>query len=231
MHNKWAQHERCADSRTFMSRCLFVSSSMFTSLPKHFPLLNNNFINHAELSELWANHFDVLCCSWGYLSLTFCYILVKEGSPSDEELETLSQKIAEGWRRLGRRLKMDESKLTAFDKENDEYSEKPYKMLLCWKQREGSAATYQVLCEALCHPLVNRRGLAEEICGNKWLRVPFTLENPADAFLTRHFVATQVVRGTAWCNTPWEERVPEDVHWSQAILSNSTGLTAFLIIV
>jgi len=94
-------------------------------------------------------------------------ITVKEGTPSNEELETLSQKIAEGWKPLGRRLEMDESKLTAFDKENEEYSEKPYKMLLFWKQREGSAATYQVLHDALCHPLVNRRDLAEEICGYK----------------------------------------------------------------
>ena len=101
------------------------------------------------------------------ISITFCYITVKEGTPSNEELETLSQKIAEGWKPLGRRLKMDESKLTAFDKENEEYSEKTYKMLLCWKQREGSAATYQVLHDALCHPLVNRRDLAEEICGYK----------------------------------------------------------------
>ena len=97
----------------------------------------------------------------------FFVIIVKEGVPSDEELETLSQLIAEGWKPLGRRLGMNESKLTAFDRENKEYSEKPYKMLLCWKQREGSAATYQVLHDALCHSLVGRRNLAEEICGYK----------------------------------------------------------------
>lgn len=95
----------------------------------------------------------------------FFVFIVKEGTPSDEELETLSQLIAEGWKPLGRRLGMNESKLTAFDKENQEYSEKPYKMLLCWKQREGSAPTYQVLHDALCHSLVDRRDLAEEICG------------------------------------------------------------------
>ena len=97
----------------------------------------------------------------------YCYIIVKEGSPSNEELETLSQKIGEGWKPLGRRLNMNDSKLIAFHKENEEYTEKPYKMLLFWKQRESSAATYQVLYEALCHRLVNRRDLAEDICGYK----------------------------------------------------------------
>ena len=91
-------------------------------------------------------------------------IVVKEGTPSDEELETLSQSIAESWKPLGRRLGMTESRLMAFHKDNEEYSEKPYQMLLFWKRREGSAATYQVLHDALCHSLVNRRDLAEEIC-------------------------------------------------------------------
>lgn len=59
---------------------------------------------------------------------------------------------------------MEESKLTAFHKENEEYSEKSYQMLLFWKRREGSAATYLVLYDALCHHLVNRKDLAEEIC-------------------------------------------------------------------
>ena len=91
-------------------------------------------------------------------------IVVKEGTPSDEELETLSQLIAESWKPLGRRLGMNESRLMAFHKDNEEYSEKAYQMLLFWKRREGSAATYQVLHDALCHSLVNRRDLAEEIC-------------------------------------------------------------------
>ena len=94
----------------------------------------------------------------------FFVIIVKGGTPSDEELETLSQLIAEGWKPLGRRLGMNESKLTAFHKDNDEYSEKAYQMLLFWKRREGAAATYQVLHDALCHSLVNRTDLAEEIC-------------------------------------------------------------------
>lgn len=89
--------------------------------------------------------------------------VVKVGVPSDEELEWLSQKIAKGWKPLGRRLNIDESKLTGIHKENEEYSEKPYQMLLYWKEREGSNATYQVIHDALCHYLVERKDLAEKL--------------------------------------------------------------------
>ena len=94
------------------------------------------------------------------------HITVKEGIPSEEELEELSVKIAEAWKPLGRRLKIHEAKLIAFHKENEEYSEKAYKMLLHWKERGGPTATYQVLYDALCHKLVKKRLLAEEFCCN-----------------------------------------------------------------
>ncbi|KAL9978803.1 hypothetical protein ACROYT_G016367 [Oculina patagonica] len=87
---------------------------------------------------------------------------VKEGSPSNEEIEKLSQRIAVHWKILGRRLNIEEATLTAIHKENEEYSEKAYQMLLQWKKRYGSAATYQVLHDALAHILVNRKDLAEE---------------------------------------------------------------------
>lgn len=102
---------------------------------------------------------------FGLICIAFFVVIVKEGTPSEEELETLSQKIAEKWKPLGRCLGLDEVKLIAFDTQNVEYLEKPYQMLLCWKKREGSAATYQVLLDALCHPLVDRKDLAEKICG------------------------------------------------------------------
>ena len=95
--------------------------------------------------------------------IIFFVVAVKERSPSDDELEGLSKKI-ENWKSLGRRLNFDASQLTALHKDNEEWSEKAYAMLTAWKEREGSAATYQVLYEALCHEFVNRRDLAEEIC-------------------------------------------------------------------
>ena len=101
----------------------------------------------------------MLCCD------VFVFV-VKQGVPSDEDLERLSQKL-DKWKTVGRRLEIEEARLTAFDNENREWSEKIYKMLLHWKERNGSAATYMVLHDALCHPLVNRKDLAEQfITGN-----------------------------------------------------------------
>ena len=92
------------------------------------------------------------------------YVVVKQGVPQDEVLETLSREIGEAWKPLGRRLKFGEAALKGFHKDNEEYSEKAYQMLLFWKQREGSAATYQVLNDALCHDLVEKTSLAEKFC-------------------------------------------------------------------
>ena len=89
--------------------------------------------------------------------------LVKQGVSSDEDLERLSIKL-EQWKRVGRRLKIEERWLTAFDNENKDSSEKTYQMLLYWRRRDRPAATYTVLHDALCHPLVNRTDLAEQIC-------------------------------------------------------------------
>ena len=90
---------------------------------------------------------------------------VKKGTPSDEDLEELSQQIGKSWKPLGRRLQFTEAEITTFHKENpDEYSEKAYQMLLRWKSRDGKDATYQVLYDALDHKLVKGKRLAEEMC-------------------------------------------------------------------
>ena len=92
------------------------------------------------------------------------FISVKEGTPSEKELEVLSSNIGTAWKRLGRCLDLTEPRLAGFHKENEEYSEKAYQMLLHWKQKNGRDATYKVLRDALCDDLVNQRGLAEELC-------------------------------------------------------------------
>ena len=89
---------------------------------------------------------------------------VKEGSPTNDELEHLSTKISNSWRTLGRRLSFHEAQLKEFDNGHEQISGKAYAMLSAWKQRYGSDATYIVLSQALCHTLVNRRDLAEEFC-------------------------------------------------------------------
>ena len=98
----------------------------------------------------------MLCCD------VFLF-LVKHGTPTHDDLEWISHRLGK-WRGLGRRLQIREATLTEIDDKYGNISEKGYKMLLRWKQERGSsAATYMVLHDALCHPLVDRRDLAEEL--------------------------------------------------------------------
>ena len=87
-----------------------------------------------------------------------------EGSPTEHKLELLSKKVSNDWRTLGRRLTFQEAELQEYDNGHQQISEKAYAMLLDWKKREGSAATYKVLNQALCDTCVNRRDLAQEFC-------------------------------------------------------------------
>ena len=90
--------------------------------------------------------------------------VVKEGDLSDDDLQTLSWNIVEKWKTLARRLGFSEAEITIFNKDNVEINEKSYQMLLGWRQRKASSATYKVLFDALCHHVVGRRDLAENIC-------------------------------------------------------------------
>ena len=87
-----------------------------------------------------------------------------EGSPTEHKLELLSKKVSNDWRTLGRRLTFQEAELQEYENGNQQISEKARAMLIAWKQREGSAATYKVLSQALCDAYVNRKDLAEEFC-------------------------------------------------------------------
>jgi len=95
-------------------------------------------------------------------------VSVKPGQPSDKELEDIaSEMCGDSWKILARRFDIGESKITALDKAHDELFEKAYQMLLHWKRKEGSAATYKVLLEALDNDKVNRRDLAQKYCVKK----------------------------------------------------------------
>ena len=89
---------------------------------------------------------------------------MKVGTPTDDELKELSRRISHIWRKLGRRLGVIEAALQAIDQGNGELSEKGYRMLRHWKRRQGPAASYKVLYDALRHGLVQRQDLAEMFC-------------------------------------------------------------------
>jgi len=90
--------------------------------------------------------------------------LVKRGTPTDDELEQLGIDIAKDWNKLGRRLQVNEPTLLEINKVHDQLSEKGYHMLKRWKENKGADATYQALCDALKHKLVQRQDLVEKFC-------------------------------------------------------------------
>ena len=90
-------------------------------------------------------------------------LAVKEGEPSEYELEGLSRQL-ENWKPLGRRLGFGEAELDGFRKKDEPFSETAFAMLRKWKQKQGSDASYKVLYHALCHEYVNLRQLAQGVC-------------------------------------------------------------------
>ena len=100
---------------------------------------------------------------------TLCLsIEVKAGNPSDDELEKLSTQLGDNWEKMGRRLGFSDPELSEFHKGNYGMAEEARRMLVRWKQKEGSDATYQVLYDALTHEFMSCRLLAENFCCN-WL--------------------------------------------------------------
>ena len=97
----------------------------------------------------------MLCCD------VFLF-LVKHGIPTNDVLEWISHRLRE-WMELGRRLQIEEESLENIDQRHMKITEKGYSMLRLWKERDYLAATDMVLHDALCHPLVDRRDLAEEL--------------------------------------------------------------------
>ena len=100
---------------------------------------------------------------------TLCLsIVVKAGNPSDDELEGLSTQLGDNWEKLGRRLSFNDAEQSTFRTGKYGMPEEARRMLVSWKQKEGSKATYQVLYDALTDELVSCKLLAEEFCCN-WL--------------------------------------------------------------
>ena len=88
---------------------------------------------------------------------------IKDGVVTDDDLESLAIQY-KNWKPLAQLLGFLEIESVKFIEDNEAVREQAYAMLIAWKQREGYGATYRVLYAALCHPLVNRQDVAEELC-------------------------------------------------------------------
>ncbi|XP_068736785.1 uncharacterized protein [Montipora capricornis] len=95
-------------------------------------------------------------------------LLEGTATPSRERLEWLSINLT-SWEPLARRLGFSEGEIKGFHNDNEELAKKALSMLLRWKQKKGSDASYSVLCAALSHEFVGRKDLAEEVIkSNLW---------------------------------------------------------------
>ena len=90
------------------------------------------------------------------------YFFSERETPSRERLVWLSENLTY-WEPLARCLGFTEGEIKGFDKGKEEWANKALRVLLRWKENNGSYATYAVLCEALRHGSVGRKDLAEEV--------------------------------------------------------------------
>lgn len=95
--------------------------------------------------------------------ISFFAIVGLSGTPSDEALQRLSQQLDIKWTWLARKLIGEgaDSKIKSIEAMYSELEERAYQMLLFWRQRDASAASYKVLVHALSS--VKCAGLAETL--------------------------------------------------------------------
>ena len=100
----------------------------------------------------------MLCCD------VFMF-LVTQWVPSDEDFEWLSYQVTD-WIALARILRIKARAIKEIEETDKNIFEKTYRMLQQWKEMNGSAAIYPVLRDALRHPLVGRKDLADKLGSN-----------------------------------------------------------------
>ena len=68
------------------------------------------------------------------------------------------------WQRLGIALGLSEHDTDEIDIDERGVREKAFNLLIRWKQKFGSDATYEALAEGLSNVAVNRNDLVQEYC-------------------------------------------------------------------
>ena len=93
-------------------------------------------------------------------------VFQKMGSISTNCLINLALDLSSSWKKLTRALGVGDEVERIIEDNRGNVSEQAYRMLLNWKQSNGSLATLQVLGEALKKRTVLRKDLAQKYCGN-----------------------------------------------------------------
>ncbi|XP_020616226.1 uncharacterized protein LOC110054212 isoform X2 [Orbicella faveolata] len=88
-------------------------------------------------------------------------VAFKEVKPGDRELNELAGKIGGKWNNLGLQLGISQNVLNDIATNG---KDKPYDMLLHWKNTTPSATPHSDLHHALCHERVGLDNLAKEFC-------------------------------------------------------------------
>jgi len=86
---------------------------------------------------------------------------LKDGTPSNSELQELAESISAKWMILGILLNIPQDVL---DEIYTTEKNKPYVMLLRWKSATTSATPYEDLFNALCHERVGLKNVAKRFC-------------------------------------------------------------------
>ena len=89
-------------------------------------------------------------------------VAFKQGRPGDSDLDELAGKIGVKWQELGLHLGISQDVLDYIEANE---KEKPYRMLLRWRDTTTSTALYRDLYYALCHHRVGFNNVAKEFCG------------------------------------------------------------------
>jgi len=85
----------------------------------------------------------------------------KGGKPSDLELDDLALQIGAKWKKIGIRLGISNDVLEEIVANTED---KPFQMLLHWRNTTTSATPYHDIYNALCHSRVGLNNVAKEFC-------------------------------------------------------------------
>ena len=120
----------------------------------------------AHKSVCYRELFMFTCTYLFVLSiLTFEAKNLKQGCVSEGDLQNISFKVQRKRKRVGRALGLDDDNLDVIEEEHrDNISEQSYQILLKWKRKRGTKATYHALARALCDCTVMMKHVLDGYC-------------------------------------------------------------------